>query len=114
MSDWKKSWPSWRDRAKAWKAGLGRFDEDLAAELTELRAEKGKNPVARGTLNSWINKRDLNLSDFMELCEIMDADPRYLLFNEPASTPVPNKPAPKKKKNRPAIAGVKTPAAKGR
>lgn len=94
MKEWKRAFAGWQDRARAWKeahkARTGLKDEDTAAALTELRAErypdrpKTRNNVARGTVNSWLNARgqNVNLVDFLEWCEVVDADPRFILFND--------------------------------
>lgn len=65
-----RGWMEWRQRAKGWKADKGLSDADIAAKLG----------VERGTVNSWLNKREPNLSDFMYFCEAMGADAKEILF----------------------------------
>lgn len=67
------SWHNWRKRAKDWKKDHELTDADIAAQLSEKRS----------TVNSWLNKRDLNLADFMALCAAMGADPGHILFEVP-------------------------------
>jgi len=64
------SWKAWRQRAKDWKRDRRISDADIAQAVG----------VERGTVNSWLNKREPNLSDFMALCEAMKADPAIILF----------------------------------
>lgn len=63
-------WSEWRKRAKEWKKDNQLDDDELAAAVGRKRA----------TINSWLNKREPNLSDFMALCEAMGADPGLILF----------------------------------
>lgn len=67
-----ESWKSWRKRAKEWKADNDYDDADIAEAVG----------VARATVNSWLNKREPNLSDFIALCEAMGADPGLILFGQ--------------------------------
>lgn len=67
------AWQGWRKRAKEWKKDNGLSDSSLAASMG----------VKRGTINSWFNKREPNLSDFIGLCEAMGADPGMILFEVP-------------------------------
>jgi transcriptional regulator with XRE-family HTH domain len=73
MESFRASWKGWRQRAKDWKKDNGLDDAEIAASVG----------VARATLNSWLNKREPNLSDFMHLCEAMGADPGHILFGRP-------------------------------
>jgi transcriptional regulator with XRE-family HTH domain len=73
MESWKESWKGWRQRAKDWKKD-NRLDDARIAE------DVG---VSRPTLNSWLNKREPNLADFMHMCEAMGADPGHILFGRP-------------------------------
>ena len=65
-------WKTWRKRAKEWK-------KDNKISDTQIAAALGRE---RSTANSWLNKRDPNLSDFMALCEAMGADPGLILFGQ--------------------------------
>lgn len=85
MTDWR----SWRKRAKSLKREGKWTDVKLATEL-EARVNEGLSEddpawrtIARGTVNSWFNNRDPNLSDFLLVCEILGADPGHVLFAVP-------------------------------
>ena len=71
-------WKGWRRRAKDWKKDNRLDDADIAAKLGVIISR----PVERSTVNSWLNKREPNLSDFMALCEAMAADPGFILFEQ--------------------------------
>jgi hypothetical protein len=66
------TWRDWRKRAKEWK-------EDNDLDDAVISAAVGRK---RATVNSWLNKREPNLSDFMALCEAMGADPGLILFEQ--------------------------------
>lgn len=68
------SWKDWRTRVKQWKKDNELDDADIAESVGRKRA----------TINSWLNKREPNLSDFMALCEAMGADPGHILFEQPS------------------------------
>lgn len=70
-------WQQWRHRAKQWKKDHQITDEALAAAIGRRRA----------TINSWFNKREPNLSDFMALCLAMGADPDHILFGDAGGSP---------------------------
>lgn len=91
MKEWRAQTARWKERAKAHKEALKQArpdlrDDDIAAALTELRFKRypgrseSKNTVTRGTVNSWLNQRDCNVEDFLDLCEVIDADPCEILF----------------------------------
>lgn len=83
MADWRQ----WRARLKDIKRDSNLKDADIAANIEAARIDAGipekKARLARGTVNSWLNKREPNLSDFFELCEAMGADPGHVLFEQP-------------------------------
>lgn len=68
-----ENWKDWRRRAKEWKADHEIDDAYISASVGKKRA----------TINSWLNKREPNLADFMALCEAMGADPGLILFGHP-------------------------------
>lgn len=78
-------WRGWRERAKLYKDDHDLNDATLAAEITAMREDRGlgEKKVERGTVNSWLNKREPNLADFMDLCAAMGADPGHILFESP-------------------------------
>lgn len=74
-------WTKWRRRIKDIKTDAKLKDADIAAGIEQLRSD-GK-PVARATVNSWLNKREPNLKDFFDMCVAMGADPGHVLFEQP-------------------------------
>ena len=67
-----ESWQGWRKRFKEWKQDNKISDADIADAMG----------VERPTVNSWLNKREPNLSDFMGLCAATGADPGLILFGQ--------------------------------
>lgn len=70
-------WQHWRQRAADWK----REHQVSDAEIAERVGRK------RPTVNSWLNKREPNLADFIAICEAMRADPAAILFGRPLVNP---------------------------
>lgn len=66
-------WATWRKRFKDFKKDHRITDADIAA----------KSGIERVTVNSYLNKRDPGVADFMAMCEAAGADPGRILFEIP-------------------------------
>jgi len=69
-----KSWIGWHVRLKAHKKAMASKpkDEDLAAEV---------GGIGRAGLNHWLNgTRPPTINDFFALCDVLNADPKEILF----------------------------------
>lgn len=79
------SWDGWRERAKKWKKDKDISDVKIALDVSISVGRK----VSRTTLNSWLNKREPNLREFIYLCEAMGAEPDKILFGFPPLQELP-------------------------
>lgn len=78
---------SWQDyigqmaKKAAWRDWGSRFREGCRAKKTSTRLVAGKLGLAESTVRSWINgSREINLADFIRLCEAAGLDPATVLF----------------------------------
>ena len=75
MLDWKK----WPERYKAFKKQAKVRDADVAEYVNAVLGTNYK----RGTINSWLNQREVTLEHFFLICEGAHADPGEILFGIP-------------------------------
>jgi transcriptional regulator with XRE-family HTH domain len=61
----------WQKRLKNWMAEAEVTQDYLAGRMSR----------SQGTIAHWLSgRREINLSDFLQMCEFAGADPQYILF----------------------------------
>lgn len=78
----KQNTDPWKQWGRRLKVHLKENGQNLAKLADKMVDENGK-PLAESTLRSWTNgNRQVNLSDFFELCSKASADPAQILFGQ--------------------------------